>query len=68
MAVAKRQRREKPAKLEQRKVRGPEWEPQVKQTVLLARSVYIRQPQKEEKKHIKRGAKNWAGGFSSLHI
>ena len=30
--MAKRQRREKPAKMEQRKVRGPEWELQVKQT------------------------------------
>ena len=39
MAVAKRQGREKPAKIEWRKVRGPEWGPQVKQTALLASPV-----------------------------
>ena len=54
--MAKRQR-EKPMKIGQRKVWGPEWEPQVKQTVLLASSIYIGQAQGEEKKHIKRGAK-----------
>ena len=32
--VATRQGREKPAKIEQRKVRGPEWGPQVEQTAL----------------------------------
>ena len=31
MVVAKRQGREKPMKIKQRKVRGPEWVPQVKQ-------------------------------------
>ena len=36
MAAAKRQRREKPAKIEQRKVRAPEGGPQVEQTALLA--------------------------------
>ena len=36
MAVAKRQRRRKPAKLEQRKVQGLEEAPQVKQAALLA--------------------------------
>ena len=40
MGVAKRQRREKPVKIEQRKVRGLEWEPQVKQTALLANPIY----------------------------
>ena len=54
MAAAKRPGREKPAKIGQRKVRGPEREPQVKQTVLLAGPIYIRQAQgqrniKEEK-------------------
>ena len=49
MTVAKRQRREKPVKIEQRKVQGPEWGPQVKQTALLASPVYIRQAQGEEK-------------------
>ena len=41
MAVAKKPGREKPTKIEERKVRGPEWEPQVKQTALLAGPVYI---------------------------
>ena len=56
MAVAKRQGREKPAKIEQRNVRGP----QVEQRALLASPIYIGQAQGEEKKHIKRGAK-WPG-------
>ena len=43
MAVAKRQRMEKPAKIEKRKVRGP----QVKQTTLLAGPIYIGQAQGE---------------------
>ena len=56
--MAKRQRREKPAKLEQRKVRGLEWEPQVKQTALLASPIYIGQAQEGgEKTHKKNGAK-----------
>ena len=41
MAVAKRQRREKPMKIEQKKVRGPDLGPQVKQTTLLAGPIYI---------------------------
>ena len=57
MVVDKRQRKEKPTKMEQRKVWGLEWEPQVKQTALLASPIYIGKAQKEEKKHIKRGAK-----------
>ena len=57
MSVAKRQRRKKPMKIEQRKVRGPECRPQVEQTALLASSIYIWQAQGEEKKHVKRGAK-----------
>ena len=59
MAVAKRQRREKPVKIEQRKVRGPECGPQVKQTALLARPVYTGQAQ-EEKKTYKKRSQNWA--------
>ena len=43
MAVAKSQGREKPTKKEQRKVQGPEWGPQVKQTALLASPIYIGQ-------------------------
>ena len=57
MALAKRQRRDKPVKIEQRKIWGPEWGPQVDQTVLLASPIYIGQAQREEKKHVKRGAK-----------
>ena len=56
MVVAKRQGREKPSKIEQRKVQGLEWGPQVKQTALLASPIYIGQAQWEEKKHIIRGA------------
>ena len=41
----KRPGREKPSKIEQRKVRGLEWEPQVEQTALLAGPIYIRQAQ-----------------------
>ena len=61
--VAKRQGREKPRKIEQRKARGPEWGPQVRQTALLASSIYIGQAKEEEKKHIKRGAKIEPGAF-----
>ena len=49
MAVAK------PLKTEQRKVQGPEWEPQVEQTALLASPSL--QAGGEEKEHIKRRAK-----------
>ena len=61
MAVTKTQRREKPVKMEQRQVRGPEWGLQVKQTALLASPIYTGQAQGEErgeknKKHTKRGA------------
>ena len=55
MGVAKRPGREKPAKIQQRKVWGPEWEPQVKQTALLDGPIYIGQAQGE--KNIKRGAR-----------
>ena len=43
MAAAKRPGREKPAKIEQRKVWGLEWEPQEKQTALLAGPIYTGQ-------------------------
>ena len=43
MTVSKRQRREKPTKIEQKKVCGP----QVKQTTLLAGPIYIGQAQGE---------------------
>ena len=45
MAVAKRPGRGKPTKIEQREVQGLEWEPQVKQTTLLAGPIYIGQAQ-----------------------
>ena len=47
MAVATRQGREKPTKMKQKKVRGPERGPQVKQTTLLAGPIYIGQAQGE---------------------
>ena len=49
MEVAKRQGREKPAKIEQRKVQGLERGPQVEQTALLDSPIYIGQAQGEEK-------------------
>ena len=63
MVVAKRQRKEKSTKIEQRKVQGPEWGPQVKPTALLASLIYIGQAQGEEKKHIKGGTKIEPGGL-----
>ena len=38
--MAKRQRREKPIKIEERNVQGPELGPQVKETALLASAIY----------------------------
>ena len=49
--------REKPVKMEQKKIRELELEPQVKQTALLASPIYKGQAQREETKYIKRGAK-----------
>ena len=63
MVVDKRQRKEKPTKMEQRKVPGLEWEPQVKQTALLASPIYIGQAQGEEKKTYKKRSQNWAPLF-----
>ena len=58
MVVAKRQGREKPTKIEERKVRGLECEPQVEQTAILASLIYIGQAQGlEKKKNVKRRAK-----------
>ena len=54
MVVAKRQGREKPTKIEERKVRGLECEPQVEQTAILASLIYIGQAQGEEKTYKKR--------------
>ena len=58
MAVAKRQRRGKHVKIEQRKVRGPELGPQVKQTALLASRIYLGLAQGEEKKAHKKRSQN----------
>ena len=55
MVVAKRQRKEKPAKMKQKKIQGLGWEPQVKQTALLDSPIYI--VSEEQKKHTKREAK-----------
>ena len=66
MAVAKRKGRQKPTKLEQRKVQGPEWGPQVKQTALLASPIYIGQAQGEEKTYKKRSQK--ARGLSPARM
>ena len=60
MAVAKRQGREKPEKIEQRKVQGLEWGSQVEQTALLAGPIYIGQAQGEEKRYKKRSRRSWA--------
>ena len=69
MAVGKIQRREKHAKIEQRKVWGLKWEPQVRQTALLISPIYIGQAQGEEKKkHIKIRVKIGPGDFSSLCV
>ena len=60
MAVAKRQGREKPPKIEQRKVRGLERGPRVGQRAVLAGPVHTGQAGVGAAgggKHIKRGAK-----------
>ena len=68
MVVAKRQRREQPTKIEQRKVQELEWGPQVKQTALLASPIYNlhRAGSGEEKKTDKKRSQHWPGGSSSL--
>ena len=67
MAVAKRQGKEKPTKIEQRKVWGPEWGPQVGQTALLAGPIYVGQAQGEEKTHKKRSQRA-RGSLSLPHM
>ena len=52
MVVAKRQRKEKPGKIEQRKIRRPDGELEMKKTVLLTSPIYIEQVQGEEKKKL----------------
>ena len=72
MEVPKRQR-EKSKKIEQRKVREPEWEPQVKQIALLANPIYIGQAQRRKTNqptnkyiYICLRSQNWA--LASLHF
>ena len=60
MAVAKRQRKEKPAKMEQKKIQGPGVRTSVKQTALLASPIYIGQAQGKEEKTYKKRSQNWA--------
>ena len=57
MAVAKRQRRERPAKIDQRMVRGPEWGPRVKRTALWLAQFTQGRLRRRRKKHIDREAK-----------
>ena len=66
MVVAKRQGQEKPGKIEQRRVWGPEWGPQVEQTAFLASPVYTGQA-RGRKKHIKRGASGPGGSLPPSH-
>ena len=68
MAVPKRQGREKPEKIEQRQVRGPEGGPQVKQTALLASQIYIGQAWGRRKKYKKKSQKLGQGPFFSSCI
>ena len=56
MAVAKRQGKGKPVQIEQRKVRGPEYRPQVEQPALLASQFTEGRP-RGRRKDRKRGAK-----------
>ena len=68
VVVAKRQIREKPVKIEQRKVQGLEWGPQVKQTALLASPIYIGQAQRQGYKCIKGGILEGLRLPFSLHL
>ena len=58
MVMAKRQGREKPTKIEQRKVQGPEWGPHVEQTALLDSPIYIGQVGGRRKNKNKQTKKN----------
>ena len=72
MVVTKRQGREKPAKIEQRKVWGLEWGLQVEHTALLAIPICIGQPQGEGKTYKKRSQRALScactGAFFSSRI
>ena len=68
MAVAKRQGREKPSKIEQRKVQGPEWGPQVEQTTLLTSPIYLGQAQGEKKMHKKKSRRAKGPGLSLFPV
>lgn len=63
MSVAKRQGREEPTKIEQRKVGRSEREPQVKQTASMLDQLHRADSgEGEKKKHIKGGAKTGPRG------
>jgi len=56
--------------MEEKKVWGLEWEPQVKQSAFLASPIYKGQAQGEDKKRIERGAKIeflFFASFGSAH-
>ena len=55
-------------KIEQRKVRVPEWEPQVKWTALPASPIYTEQAQEEEEKTYKKRSQNWAFSLFYSHL
>ena len=72
MSVTIRQRREKPMKIEQRMVQGLKWGPQVKQTALLASTIYIGQAHGGGDKCIKGGSLErlrplFSSSFGSAH-
>ena len=68
MAVAKRQGRENPAKIEQRKLRGPECGLQVEQKALLASPVYIGKFPGEGKNLYKEAPKGRGEGLSRARV
>ena len=48
--------------MEQKKIQEPEWDPQVKQTTLMASPIHIGKAQEEKKKH-KMRSQNWTPLF-----
>ena len=55
-------------KIEQKKVWGPEWGPQVEQTALLASPIYIGQAQREENTYEKTGLPKGWGSLSPMRV
>ena len=54
MVVAKRQRKEKPGKIEQRKIRRPDGELEMKKTVLLTSPIFTGQAQGGEETNVQK--------------